>query len=67
MMARSGAGRRPPATTGTQRFTSYRVEEFWTLAERIGFRPEYVTLVPRQAEDFSGDLYAYYAMLRPLT
>jgi SAM-dependent methyltransferase len=47
------------------RFTSYRVEEFWLLAERAGFRPEYVTLVPRQTEEFSGDLYAYFAMVKP--
>jgi SAM-dependent methyltransferase len=47
------------------RFTSYRVEEFWMLAEAIGFRPEYVMLAPRQTEEFSGDLYAYYALVKP--
>lgn len=46
------------------RFTSYRVEEFWTLAETVGFRPEYVTLVPKQTEEYSGDLYAYFSMVR---
>lgn len=47
------------------RFTSFRVEDFWVQAERVGFRPEYVTLVPRRTEDYSGDLYAYFAMVKP--
>lgn len=51
----------------SSRFTSYRVEEFWTLAEKVGFRPRYVTLVPRKTSGFSGDLYAYFAMTKPLS
>jgi SAM-dependent methyltransferase len=51
--------------SNSTRFTSWRVEEFWTLAERIGFRAEYVTLVPRRTEDYSGDLYAYFALVKP--
>lgn len=47
------------------RFTSYRVEEFWLLAERAGFVPLYVTLVPRKTAGFSGDLYAYFALSKP--
>jgi len=47
------------------RFTSYRVEDFWKIAAAAGFRPEYVTLVPDWAEGFSGDLYAYFALVRP--
>lgn len=47
------------------RFTSYRVEEFWVMAQKAGFQPLYVTLVPQKVAGFSGDLYAYFAMLRP--
>jgi Methyltransferase domain len=47
------------------RFTSYRVEEFWVLAEKIGFEPRYVRLVPQKTAGFSGDLYAYFAMTKP--
>jgi SAM-dependent methyltransferase len=47
------------------RFTSYRVEEFWLLAEKAGFVPRYVTLVPRKTEQFSGDLYAYFVLSKP--
>jgi SAM-dependent methyltransferase len=45
------------------RFTSFRIEDFWTLAQRLGFRPEYVTLVPKRTEEYSGDLYAYFALV----
>lgn len=47
------------------RFTSFRVEEFWVLAQKIGFQPRYVTLVPQKTAGFSGDLYAYFAMTKP--
>jgi len=47
------------------RFTSYSIEEFWTLAQRIGFRPEYVTLVPEHIDEYAGDLYAYFALVKP--
>lgn len=48
----------------SSRFTSYRVEEFWVLAQKLGFEPRYVTLVPKQIPGFSGDLYAYFAMTK---
>ena len=47
------------------RFTSFRIEEFWDIAERMGFKPLYVELVPRRTEDFSGDLYAYFSLRKP--
>lgn len=47
------------------RFTSYRVEEFWTMMEAIGFQPVYVRLVPRQVPGYSGDRYAYFMMRKP--
>jgi SAM-dependent methyltransferase len=49
------------------RFTSYRIEEFWAITEAIGFIPEFVWLAPRQTEEFSGDLYAYFGMRKPVT
>lgn len=48
------------------RFTSYRIEDFWTLAQRIGFEPVFVWLAPEQTPEFSGDLYAYFGLRRPL-
>ena len=47
------------------RFTSYRVEEFWALLEKLGFVPEFVWLAPKQTEEFSGDLYAYFGIRKP--
>lgn len=47
------------------RFTSYRIDEFWNLAELCGFHPEFVVLVPKRTEEYSGDLYAYFAMIKP--
>jgi SAM-dependent methyltransferase len=47
------------------RFTSYRVEEFWLLLERVGFLPEFVWLAPHQTNEFSGDLYAYFTIRKP--
>jgi SAM-dependent methyltransferase len=47
------------------RFTSYRIEDFWSILERAGFVPEFVQLVPRQTAEYSGDLYAYFGMRRP--
>lgn len=46
------------------RFTSYRIEDFWTLAQRAGFEPLFVWLAPTQTPEFSGDLYAYFGMRR---
>jgi SAM-dependent methyltransferase len=48
------------------RFTSYRVEDFWLRMEAIGFKPLYVQLVPKLVPGFSGDLYAYFAMVKPV-
>lgn len=48
------------------RFTSYRVEEFWILAQKIGFVPQSVFLVPEKTTGFSGDRYAYFALQRPV-
>jgi SAM-dependent methyltransferase len=47
------------------RFTSYRVEDFWVRMQAIGFQPLYVRLVPKLIPGFSGDLYAYFAMVKP--
>jgi len=47
------------------RFTSYRIEEFWSILQEVGFDPEFVWLAPHQTEEFSGDLYAYFGMRRP--
>jgi len=47
------------------RFTSFRIDEFWRLALRAGFRPEYVTLVPERTAEYSGDLYAYFSLTKP--
>lgn len=47
------------------RFTSYRVEDFWVRMQAIGFQPLYVELFPKQIPGLSGDLYAYFAMVKP--
>lgn len=49
----------------SSRFTSFRIEEFWELAGRIGFRPLYVSLIPKESYEYSGDLYAYFALMKP--
>lgn len=46
------------------RFTSYRIDEFWNLTARLGFDPEFVSLVPARTPEYSGDLYAYFALTR---
>jgi SAM-dependent methyltransferase len=43
--------------------TTYRIEDFWTAAEAIGFRPEVVTLVPENELD---SRYAYLLLTKPL-
>jgi predicted TPR repeat methyltransferase len=47
------------------RFTSYRIEDFWNRMESIGFRPLYVQLVTKWVDGFSGDLYAYFSLVKP--
>jgi SAM-dependent methyltransferase len=41
--------------------TTYRIDQFWIEAERIGFEPKAVTLVPRQPLNGNGD-YAYFLL-----
>lgn len=48
--------------SGVAGMTAYRVEEFWELAERIGFVPELVELRPRDELDYR---YAYFTLRRP--
>jgi SAM-dependent methyltransferase len=48
------------------RFTSYPIDEFWILSERIGFEPLYVVLVPPPEHyPLTGDTYAYFFMRKP--
>lgn len=42
--------------------TAYRIEEFWELAERVGFVPELLELRPRDELD---QRYAYFTLRRP--
>jgi SAM-dependent methyltransferase len=44
--------------------TTYRIDAFWTAAERIGFTPKAVTLVPCQPLNGNGD-YAYFLLHKP--
>ena len=42
-------------------FTSYKIDEYWKIAEDIGFTPYYVYLMTRRGTyAYSGDNYAYY-------
>jgi SAM-dependent methyltransferase len=41
---------------------TYRIEEFWTAAAGIGFRPETVALVPKNDLD---ERYAYFLLSKP--
>jgi len=41
---------------------TYRIEDFWTAMAGIGFRPEAVTLVPKNALD---ERYAYFLLSKP--
>lgn len=52
--------------SNSARFTSYRIEDFWTMAQRVGFEPLFVWLAPRKTEEFSGDLYAYFGLRSPV-
>jgi hypothetical protein len=44
--------------------TSYALDEFWIAAERIGFEPKCVTLVPKHPVNSDGD-YAYFLLRKP--
>lgn len=48
--------------SGLASMTTYRIEEFWVLAERSGLVPETVELVPRNELD---ERYAYFLLRRP--
>ena len=41
---------------------TYRIDEFWTAMANIGFRPEAVTLVPKNELD---ERYAYFLLSKP--
>lgn len=49
---------------GAANMTSYRVEEFWELAEACGLAPLSVVLVPRPAE-VPDQRYAYFLLRKP--
>lgn len=53
--------------SNSTRFTSYRIDEFWTRLQKVGFVPEFVWLAPAQSDEFSGDLYAYFGVRKPAT
>ena len=53
--------RRWAYSRGAGNMTTYRVEEFWELAEACGFEPKIVTLVPRPTE-VPDTRYAYYTL-----
>lgn len=38
-------------------FTSYKIDEFWKITEKIGFNPMYITLIPEVN-------YAYYFLIK---
>ena len=43
------------------RISTYSLEQFWTEAQRIGFTPLAVTLVPH--DELTGDLHLAYVMM----
>jgi SAM-dependent methyltransferase len=45
---------------------TYRIEEFWQAAERCGFIPKMVTLVPMQSQ-INDRNYAYFLLIKPPT
>lgn len=51
-------------TRGAANMTTYRVEEFWELAEVAGLEPRYVTLVPKPPE-VPDVRYAYFMLQKP--
>ncbi|MGY1769697.1 class I SAM-dependent methyltransferase [Blastococcus sp. SYSU D00813] len=54
--------RRRSYRSGLASMTTYGIDEFWRLAQRCGFVPETVELVPQDALD---ERYAYYLLTRP--
>ena len=54
-------GRRYKSSTAAS-MTSYRIDEFWSAAERCGLRPQLIHLVPRNAID---ERYAYFFLSAP--
>jgi SAM-dependent methyltransferase len=49
-------------TSGLANMTTYRIEEFWTLAHDCGLQPETVTLEPKNPLD---ERYAYFLLSKP--
>jgi SAM-dependent methyltransferase len=58
----STRSRRRSYRSGLASMTTYRIDEFWTLAERCGFKPETIELVPINELD---QRYAYFLLTRP--
>lgn len=46
--------------------TTYRIEEFWQVAEQCGFIPKMVTLIPQQTL-INDCNYAYFLLLKPIS
>jgi SAM-dependent methyltransferase len=53
--------RRRAYRRGLAEMTTYPIDEFWQIAQRCGFTPKAVHLVPRNALD---ERYAYFFLLR---
>lgn len=51
-------------TRGVAHMTSYRVEQFWQVAEACGFEPKSMTLLPKPPE-VPDTRYAYYFLHKP--
>ena len=49
---------------GAGNMTTYRIEDFWTLAESVGFEPKTVTLLPKPPE-VPDVRYAYFTLQKP--
>lgn len=62
----STRSRRWAYSRGAGNMTTYRVEEFWTLAESCGFEPKTITLLPKPPE-VPDVRYAYFMLQKPLT
>ena len=56
--------RRWAYSRGAGNMTTYRVEEFWELAESCGFEPKTVTLLPKPPE-VPDVRYAYFMLQKP--
>lgn len=51
-------------TRGVANMTTYRIDEFWLLAEACGFQPQSVVLMPKPT-DIPDERYAYYLLRKP--